>query len=157
MVLGGVWHGASWTFVLWGAYQGTLLMLHRACAPWLDRIRPESALGRAAWRGLRCFVFFQLCTYGWLIFRAESLSQIADLTLRLLGPMEPGLASVWLLPLAALTLPLIAMQIVQSRTGDLETVLRWPLPLRVLTYAMIGAAIILLGDDLGQPFVYFQF
>jgi len=157
MLLGGVWHGAAWTFVIWGAYQGVLLMVHRACTPWLRQIRPESLAARAMWRALRCLVFFQFWCFGWLFFRAENLSQSADLIGRLFGPLDPGLAAAWALPLCALTLPLIAMQFVQSRTGDLETVLRWPLPLRALTYAMIGAAIILLGDDLGQPFVYFQF
>ena len=38
MVLGGLWHGAAWTFVLWGAYQGVVLVIGRAIAAWGDRL-----------------------------------------------------------------------------------------------------------------------
>ena len=41
MILGGLWHGAAWTFVIWGIYQGLLLVVHRLAAPWLERIEPS--------------------------------------------------------------------------------------------------------------------
>ena len=43
MILGGLWHGAAWTYMLWGAYQGALLMVFRSGAEWLVR-RPQAWL-----------------------------------------------------------------------------------------------------------------
>ena len=40
MILGGLWHGAAWTFVLWGVYQGVLLVMHRLADPLLRRVDP---------------------------------------------------------------------------------------------------------------------
>ena len=46
MVLGGLWHGARWTFVIWGLYQGLLLVAHRLASPWITRIEPTDRAGR---------------------------------------------------------------------------------------------------------------
>ena len=62
MLLGGLWHGASWTFVLWGAYHGALLILNRVAAPSLAAVP-------AAVRRLGTFL---LVTTGWVFFRSDS-------------------------------------------------------------------------------------
>src|SRR5215831_19066788 len=70
MVIGGVWHGAAWNFVLWGAYQGGLLCIYRI---WRE-YRPQKS---PAWdhpiaqAGLGVF-FFAIVCYGWILFRAQS-------------------------------------------------------------------------------------
>ena len=71
MLLGGIWHGAAWTFVIWGAYQGALLMIERllggrkAIADWFEA---RTLTARLTWiaRVLVCFHFVCL---GWIIFR----------------------------------------------------------------------------------------
>jgi alginate O-acetyltransferase complex protein AlgI len=65
MVLGGIWHGAGWTFLVWGAYHGLLLV---GCHLWQERKRPLPA-----W-GARSLTFLAVLV-GWTIFRATSLSQ----------------------------------------------------------------------------------
>ena len=68
MVLGGLWHGAAWTFVLWGVYHGLLLIAYRAA----DRVRSLHAWirGRGALARVTSWaVMFHLTCYGWLIFR----------------------------------------------------------------------------------------
>ena len=50
MIIGGLWHGAAWTFVLWGTYQGVILVGHRLLRPWLDRIHPTEPIDRACWK-----------------------------------------------------------------------------------------------------------
>ena len=79
MVLGGLWHGAAWTFVVWGIYHGLLLVVHRLASPWLERIQPSDPVDRACWKGLRIVVTFHLVCLGWLIFRAESMEQAAGM------------------------------------------------------------------------------
>ncbi len=71
MIIGGLWHGAAWTFVLWGTYQGLLLVGHRLLRPWLDRIRPTDPIDRACWKAVRIVATFHMVCLGWLIFRAE--------------------------------------------------------------------------------------
>jgi len=74
MFLGGLWHGAAWTFALWGVYHGVLLILHRIASPRLQRIAPSGGPARVAWDGLCVFVTFQLVCLGLAIFRAASFS-----------------------------------------------------------------------------------
>jgi D-alanyl-lipoteichoic acid acyltransferase DltB (MBOAT superfamily) len=78
MILGGLWHGAAWTFVLWGAYHGILLAVHRARAG--RGPAPERGpLGRA----LAIAGTFHLVVFGWVLFRAPSLLDALVAMLRL--------------------------------------------------------------------------
>lgn len=157
MLLGGLWHGAAWTYVLWGAYQGTLLIGHRLARPLLAGIAPRSALAIRAWWLLRVVVMFQLACVGWMIFRADSFSHLGALAGRVLSDWEPGQLGAWLPGLALLILPLAGFQVLQGASRQLETILRWPAPLRVFSYVVIVFAIVILGEDHGAPFIYFQF
>jgi alginate O-acetyltransferase complex protein AlgI len=64
MLLGGLWHGANWTFVIWGGYHGVLLILDRAFEPRSGRV--PAAVRRA--------VTFLLVVIGWVIFRSTGLT-----------------------------------------------------------------------------------
>jgi D-alanyl-lipoteichoic acid acyltransferase DltB (MBOAT superfamily) len=156
MLLGGLWHGAAWTFVLWGAWHGALLVAERALAPALARLAPRGAGAARAWRALGVVATFHLVCAGWLLFRAESLAHAGAL-LAAFADASPGLAAHWLPPFAALLAPLALVELAQARSGDREVVLRGPLPVRALVYAGVLAALVLLGEDLGEPFLYFQF
>jgi alginate O-acetyltransferase complex protein AlgI len=157
MLLGGLWHGAAWTFVLWGAYQGALLMVHRALQPWLASWAPAEGWGARVWWLLRVAVMFQLACAGWMIFRAESAAQLGELLSRVATDGSLGAVASWLRPLSVLVLPLALFQLVQRWRGDLECVLRLPVPLRALCYVVLFYGIVLLGEDFGAPFLYFQF
>ena len=74
MVLGGLWHGAAWTFVVWGAIHGTALIVERS---WNQR-QPRQADAPArssASRSLRWFITFHVVCLAWVFFRAESLTK----------------------------------------------------------------------------------
>lgn len=136
MLLGGLWHGAAWTFILWGTYHGLLLILYRDVGP----------------RWLRVAVFFHLTCYGWLIFRAGSLTQLASMTAALFQPLraiDPQLAGHLLL----LILPLAVAPILLRLT---EYWRRAGLELRTACYAALLYLTLFRG---GQPqsFIYFQF
>ncbi len=74
MLLGGLWHGAAWTFVLWGGYSGLLLAGHRLLLPSLRRVNPTSNAAKMTWTVLCVMVFFQLHCFGLIFFRAESIA-----------------------------------------------------------------------------------
>jgi alginate O-acetyltransferase complex protein AlgI len=157
MALGGLWHGAAWPFVLWGVFHGAALCIHRALAPLLARVAPRGRAVRALWYLLRVAFTFQIVAFGFLLFRSSSIRQIGELLGALLDGLEPGLAWAWLPTVCALLAPLFLLQAVQAATGDLEPVSRWPAPVRAVTYAVLLAGLLLLGDDGGRAFIYFQF
>ncbi len=78
MTLGGLWHGAAWTFVVWGVYHGVLLIFNRIFADISERLcqsRGCRLLSAPVWTALKIFITFHLITAGWLLFRARSLAQ----------------------------------------------------------------------------------
>jgi alginate O-acetyltransferase complex protein AlgI len=78
MLLGGLWHGAAWNYVLWGFYHGSLLCASRIWDHYRPRKRDDERtilFNLAAGAG-----FFAITCYGWLLFRARSLSQVVDFT-----------------------------------------------------------------------------
>jgi D-alanyl-lipoteichoic acid acyltransferase DltB (MBOAT superfamily) len=158
MLLGGLWHGAAWTFVLWGAYQGALLVLYRAAAgrlavrKWLLGDFPLA-------RVLGWFVMFHLTCYGWLIFRASSLAQIGSLTASLVtdfAPWSVNLAGL-LVPLALHVTPLLLVHAGEAWFNDVLIVRRTPIGLRYSVYAATLYLIVLFGNFGGADFIYFQF
>jgi D-alanyl-lipoteichoic acid acyltransferase DltB (MBOAT superfamily) len=165
MLLGGLWHGASWTYVLWGGYHGALLVIHRQCEPVLARAgRWMPSWTKDLRKALTIIVFFHVTCLGWLIFRANSVAQIGSLLSSLLTPWP-----WWLLTgantihaaeaglLIAYVLPLLVVQLVQYAKDDLNVVLRLPAPARGLLYLAAFYGLVWYGVDDARPFIYFQF
>jgi D-alanyl-lipoteichoic acid acyltransferase DltB (MBOAT superfamily) len=85
-VLGGLWHGAAWTFVVWGALHGAFLSVGHWRRDRRTRLgRPEPADTRTRRFGARVLTFHLVCI-AWVFFRAESLSNVGELFGRLLQP-----------------------------------------------------------------------
>ncbi len=158
MVLGGLWHGAAWTFVLWGVYHGLLLILYRAA----DRSRAVHAwiTSRAAPAMLTSWlVMFHLTCYGWLIFRARSAGHLAGMSRRLLfdfAPASVDLAAV-ALPLVLYTTPLLIVHAIEAWYDDVLVVPRLPAGVRYSLYAATFYLTMLFGNFGGAEFIYFQF
>jgi D-alanyl-lipoteichoic acid acyltransferase DltB (MBOAT superfamily) len=144
MVLGGLWHGAAWNFVLWGMWHGFGLMINRALGRPLPRI--------LSWFMTTCFVL-----YGWLLFRAKSLEQIVDMT-RALGTFS---ATAWIysyiINLTVFVLPVVLMEIWQTKARDLLVPLTLPAWTRALLQGLLLFGIILYWERNQAPFIYFQF
>ncbi len=154
MLLGGLWHGATWLFVIWGAYQGLLLVVHRLYTEWRGELRSEGGLLS---RGLRVAVMFQFICLGWLIFRAESLTQIGSMLTRLLtwsGSVDLSAA----MPLLTFVGPLLLAEALLgwSRREALYHVQWLPGSLRVVGYGALFYLLAFHGAS-SQSFIYFQF
>ena len=155
MLLGGLWHGAAWNFVLWGAWHGGGLMLQRLFNP-----RSNSASAKPAAPLLKIFSWaatMLFVLYGWLLFRARSLEQIVGMT-RALGDFSapPWLGS-FVLNLLVFTAPLAALEIWQARTSNRLAPLALPLWARVALQGALLAAIVMFWETEQVPFIYFQF
>lgn len=147
MVLGGLWHGAAWTFVAWGAFHGTLLVLHRFLSLERGVSVPDTLVGRWISR----IVMFHLVGFGWLLFRAESLSQVSTVLF--------ALGSSWSLSLWAVQ----GLAGVAGVTLLLNAVERWSREDVHLTPRLLaGLGVLwvltwLAAPVAGRPFLYFQF
>ena len=151
MLLGGIWHGAAWTFVLWGAFHGVLLAL--------ERVVGKRSLFFWSPRLCRQACTFLLVLFGWTLFRAESMAQLGEVLGAMLRFWEPG--ELVLRPRRADTLPLLVLVVAAPiaffgrTTQDLA---------RNITPAKAILALVLFAVGVQQmlqsgfnPFLYFQF
>lgn len=146
MLLGGLWHGANWTYVLWGLWHGVALALGRR----LPR------LPGPAW--LRRIAVFHLTMLGFVIFRAASVTQLADLAGALVhGPAPAADDLPHLRLLVALVVPVILVELAQERAGDTFVVLRQSRVVQAALYVGAVLAIASLGSTYATQFIYFQF
>ena len=152
--LSGLWHGANWTFVLWGLFSGACLVVERIL-PWT----PHGPAGRfLAW-----LMTFHLICIGWVLFRASSISEavtffhnMADLAPRSVIIDGGLLFSQLILALAGLSLVIAADIFRRSRYRLLPAF--WPAPLRWASYYVLAYSILLLpGNASAKAFIYFQF
>lgn len=81
MLLGGLWHGAAWTFVYWGAFHGALLAAERALG-----VRGVAASRRPLTQVLRAVLTFHLVCLGWVMFRAPDFYAMGVYLQRLFAP-----------------------------------------------------------------------
>ena len=160
MLLGGLWHGARWNFVVWGGLHGLYLAVHKY---WLARRGRKPATAAVARFGGRELVgvvsTFLLVDFTWIFFRCSSFSQAADYVLGMLtwrGGWQalPVWLGVKLLFFAGLT---VLVDGPAYRRGSEEHLLAWPTFARGLTYAGMVLLLICLRPQDDTPFIYFQF
>lgn len=157
MLLGGLWHGASWTFVLWGAYHGLLLIGHR----WLISLKRQvvplktTTIGKTM---VKTIIFFHLVTLGWLLFRAQSLSQVGQMLYGLIFNFHLNDQGIFLFlkDLAIVSL-LFVVQLGQWRGNDLMFLYRRHWLIKTGAYALMTYLIIGWGAMRAEEFIYFQF
>lgn len=171
MLLGGLWHGAAWNYVLWGFYHGMLLCVHRvwtfvrggAVAPKAQLAplgaavaqKPQSNLLGAAKIGF----FFLFTLYGWLLFRATSLHQVFDFT-RLIfanfGNHDYGAAIPRLSALIGIPL-LLGMELAEYNLNDRYWTRKLPLPAFGMLCAILLFVTLMGTSNEPAQFIYFQF
>ena len=152
MVLGGLWHGAAWTFVVWGALHGVTLAVER----FVGASRPRADAPTGHQQALRWFVTFHIVGVAWVFFRAPSFGVAASMFAGLAtAPFERGVNSA----AVALIAGALAVQLVPADLGiAIRTRLASAEP--VLQSAFAGgwiAVVVALGPDGVAPFIYFQF
>jgi alginate O-acetyltransferase complex protein AlgI len=148
MLLGGLWHGAAWTFVLWGAFQGAGLIAEHMLGGRIGRRTP-------AW--LRGLVTFNLICFGWILFRSQGIDTFWDYLSRFAVPGSPTLLT---LPVALAIVVVIGLQLLPER------------PLEALQYRIerfrpavlavaLAVAVLVAGATVPSqgvpPFIYFRF
>jgi alginate O-acetyltransferase complex protein AlgI len=148
MLLGGLWHGANWNFVIWGGYHGVLLCLERMTG--LARLR-------SAWLyPLRAAATFALVTVGWVFFRAARLEDSRFV----IKQMFAGSGGTWLVPMWMMVLVGVCLLLAawQEKRDWFARVANGPAWAYAGVCAVLLVCVELIGvTDVAVPFVYFQF
>lgn len=155
MVLMGLWHGAAWTYVLWGVYHGFMLVT------W-DAVKWPKALKRQHKRipkALRIAFYFQITALSLLIFRANSVHQIGDLLHAIGGGLSPKRLSIPLPPTATLlAIPLFLVFDFLSYYHASDLFYRkWPDSARGALTAALFILVLMGWSNAPAEFIYFQF
>jgi alginate O-acetyltransferase complex protein AlgI len=151
MLLGGLWHGANWRFVVWGGLHGGSLAVERK----LTEGKPEVP-GRLRRWVRRIFIFHLVCL-GWIFFRAESLGSGWGMLRGLTRwGWRPELPSAFLF-LAMFSVPLMLLDLSLESSGDEYYLASGTTQSRVVFGLACAAVIAFLGANQANAFIYFQF
>lgn len=146
MVLGGLWHGAAWGFVLWGTLHGTCLLVEHGL---------RGRIGAPGW--VRWLIVFNVVVFGWILFRAESLELAGTFIAQL---ADPGPATLWAPVTVAAVAAVVGLQLLPPDPLDRlrERGAGLPAPALGLGLAVIVALVGATVPSQGvPPFIYFQF
>jgi alginate O-acetyltransferase complex protein AlgI len=157
MTLGGLWHGANWTFVVWGVLHGLFLIAHRLFQEFCES-RPRLRHGLLSLPGTaaRVFATFLAVSLGWIFFRAQSFG---DALLMFQGLVRsqglPAPMSRWGLLLTVGVL--LGCYALGRRDRWPRTADRLPAPVLGVSYALLLALCLVLAPVTEKSFIYFQF
>ncbi len=157
MTLGGLWHGASWTFVVWGVLHGLLLIGQRIFQGWCDVLpRLRRAVHSAPGTVGRIVLTFLLVSLCWIFFRAQSFH---DAVLMFRGLFRThGLELPTSSRVVVATLVVFLTAYAAGRSDLLrKTAARLPAPVEGAAYAFLLGFCLLLAPLAKKSFIYFQF
>ena len=155
MVLGGLWHGAAWNFVLWGTFHGIILIVFRLLSK--DSV-PMKASYYTWQRWIKAVLFFQLTCMAWVFFRAESLTQIYEMLSSLCRFESITQVEInYLKQIVFYTfLPIIILYF-QFKHGTENQITKFHPIARAILYVVMFYAIFSFGEFGAKEFIYFQF
>jgi D-alanyl-lipoteichoic acid acyltransferase DltB (MBOAT superfamily) len=166
MLVSGLWHGTNWTFIVWGVLRGMFMVISVLTSRWKDRLHLPFTLPPHITSGLKIFATFNLVSFAWIFFRANTLSDAGYILGHLfvnsgrpssLFEIMPGGWYEWMISLLALLL-MEAVHWIQERDGSLRTViLRQPAWLRWSAYYGLVMVIFMFGKFEANEFIYSRF
>ena len=162
MLLGGLWHGAAWTFIIWGAYQGILLVIHRLISPIIKKVpSPDNFLIAKGWFIIRVIIFFHLICLGWLFFRAQNgVKQVWEMLKSLIFNFHftyQGQTKEVCFHIMFYTGLLLMVQLFQYYKDDLMAITKTNMLVRITFYSACALLLLLFGAQGGKEFIYFVF
>ncbi len=158
MILGGLWHGAGWTFLVWGLFHGILLVAGRILSP--PAVASGHSSGVLDWTrtGLSRLVMFHLVCVGWLFFRADSVQQAADLVWLICSNAEvTQFAASGLAMMAFFVGPLLLFEYFLEKHGRLLALVDAHWFVRGAVYSYCTLMLLFFLPTLQHDFIYFQF
>jgi hypothetical protein len=156
MLLGGLWHGANWTFVAWGFFHGLILCLFRLID--FRDPKPGGSLGNRLYRAACIAVMFHLTCLGWLLFRADSFSSIQKMLIGLTGSYALTPLAKYMIAFAAFhVLPMLLIEWYVDGENDVDRLATKPWYFQAPVYLYLIAMIVIFQAEGAHEFIYFQF
>jgi D-alanyl-lipoteichoic acid acyltransferase DltB (MBOAT superfamily) len=172
-VVSGLWHGANWSFMVWGALHGTYQIMEIQ----MNRLTKFLTLSQQAFfarslvmRSIRAFYVFALVDFAWIFFRAGDLPSAVNFVARMFGEFQSGLNVATITTVgrvfgnrtdffvAILAICLMeGVHVLQTKGSVGLLVARQPTAIRWAIYCFIVLSITILGVLGHQQFIYFQF
>lgn len=156
MLLGGLWHGANWTFVVWGAIHGTWLAIERQ----LKGNKPASpAPSTRSMLGIwsRRIAIFHLVGVAWVFFRAESVSSAVRMFSGVSSWTWHGDITTAGVLVACFAMPLFLLDLILERTGDEFPGHSSSTVIKIGTALVLAVAVLVFSANQASTFIYFQF
>ncbi len=156
MLLGGLWHGAAWNFVIWGGWHGAIQVLYRTLRiddlleRWPFHTPQGLLLHFCAWLSTMCLVVI-----GWVFFVAHTLPDTQAVLTNLAGSTGYPNSAFW--TLAAYATPLALVEIYQRSSGQAEVLRAGPFIVRYTLALSVLLTIIAFSARGGREFIYFNF
>ena len=157
MLLGGLWHGAAWTFVVWGAGHGIALCIHKLCKPWLDTIASTRFTRCVSW-----LLTFGFVAFLWIFFRANTFQAAGQIISGIVTDFEWAYLPVflqrrftWCLMLAII----FGLHFVPREVWDKlrERFIAAPWWLKLVIFIILIQLVLQFASATVQPFLYAQF
>ena len=162
-LVSGLWHGANWTFVIWGGYHGMLVYAYRLIK---KNLAPSLSQGEGAfcWQS-KCLEFiskyasilfvFLLCTIGWIVFRCHTFQQFLGMVGRVFAP--GGLFFSWALT-AVLPIGIMLLKELKDEEGwNFHFLHAKNYYVQAVSIALLVVYVFYTGELNGAQFIYFQF
>lgn len=160
MMLGGLWHGANWTFLVWGTLHGSYLVGERLTGGTMSRALHALRVPRLVRRALAALLVFHLTCFAWIFFRATSFSIARDIVVGIATRTELSFAQVTNRFLVTKNLFLIVVlfsaEALSLRPTSFGRLRNRPL-VRYVALATLLWGIAVFGTFSGNAFIYFQF
>lgn len=159
MLLGGLWHGASWNFVLWGGLHGIYLALGRMSGPlFWNALKEKAQQWKIGWllTGLCILFTFHVVNFTWIFFFIPDFSVAAkyfDGLLAFTTTCDPDRIRLLIYALIVI----LFIDLPEFLFGSHEWLINRPRPLRALFYAIFVILLMITWTDNYEPFIYFQF
>jgi alginate O-acetyltransferase complex protein AlgI len=163
MLLGGLWHGASWRFMIWGALHGFALAVHKIFRSWNNDEENTSDYSPGKFSNvINILITFHFVCFCWIFFRAPNMQTVEEMLRQILFHLNPQLLFEFITGYkAVVTLMLIGYLlhfIPTSADQDLERrMTEMPLVYKATLMLVVIVIVIQTKSAAIQPFIYFQF
>ena len=165
-LVSGLWHGANWTFVIWGGYHGVLVYAYRRIKSLTQKPTPSPSLKEREYgyggmikeivsKYCSILVVFVLCTIGWMVFRCDSFHQFFGMLGRVFA--SGGLFFSWALT-AALPIGIMLFKELKDEEGwNIHLLHSKKYYVQAVSIALLIVFVFYTGELNGAQFIYFQF
>lgn len=160
MVIGGLWHGASWLFVLWGAWHGLLLVFHKLFMR-LRGNRKDKPANKVA-HVLGVLLTFHLVAIGWVFFRADSLTVVGEMASQIATQFHPEVFMQFVEGYPTVTLAIVVGYLLHYTPhrwseGVCKVLKRIPFVCKAIVFAVFIFLVLQVRSSELVPFIYLQF